>query len=66
MRASFTPRSAPVTPWPRKGSMTPGESYAYTSGSCDSLRRVESTRVIPGCEDVRSAFGVAKCAQTAG
>ena len=57
--ASLTPRSAPFSPFPRNGSMTPGLSYEYTSGSCDSLRRVESTRVIPGCADVRSAFGVA-------
>ena len=38
--------------------MTPGESYEYTSGSSESFRRVEITRVIPGCADVRRAFGV--------
>ena len=59
MSASFTPRSAPLSPFPRKGSITPGESYAYTSGLSDSFRRVEITRVIPGCADVFSAFVVA-------
>lgn len=58
MRASLTPRSAPSGPRPRKGSITPGESYAYTSGSSESLSRVEMACVMPGFADVCSALGV--------
>ena len=59
MSASLTPRSAPLSPRPRKGSMTPGESYEYTSGSTDSFSLVEIARVRPGCAEVRKALAVA-------
>ena len=59
MSASLTPFSAPLSPLPRKGSITPGESNEYTSGDSESLSRVESARVSPGWADVRSALGVA-------
>lgn len=58
IRASLTPRSAPLGPFPRKGNITPGESYEYTNGFSDSFVRVEITRVCPGLDDVRNAFGV--------
>ena len=57
--ANFTPRSAPLSPRPRKGNITPGVSKEYTSGSCDNFNRVERALVNPGCAEVRSAFGVA-------
>lgn len=57
--ASFTPRSAPISPRPRKGNMTPGVSYEYTNGSSESFSRVDKARVIPGSDDVRRALDVA-------
>ena len=59
MSASLTPRSAPFSPRPRNGSITPGESNEYTSGDSESLSRVDSARVSPGWADVRNALGVA-------
>ena len=53
------PRSAPLSPRPRKGSITPGVSKEYTSGSSDSFNRVERAFVSPGWAEVRKAFGVA-------
>ena len=42
IRASLTPLSAPSVPWPKKGSITPGESKAYTRGFNEIFNRVES------------------------
>ncbi len=57
--ANLTPRSAPLSPRPRKGNITPGVSKEYTSGSCDSFNRVERALVSPGWAEVRRALGVA-------
>jgi hypothetical protein len=48
IRASLTPLSAPSTPRPKKGNITPGVSKAYTSGSSETLSLVESACVNPG------------------
>lgn len=41
IKANLTPLSAPLSPWPRKGSITPGVSKAYTSGSIESFNLVD-------------------------
>ena len=58
IRASLTALSAPSTPRPKKGNMTPGVSNAYTRGSSETLSLVESACVNPGWAEVWKAFGV--------
>lgn len=54
--ASRMARSFPMSPLPRKGTITPGVSTEYMRGSVWSFNGVEVVRVRPGRGDVLSAF----------
>ena len=56
VKANLSPRSAPRSPCPRNGTITPGESCTYTSGSSYIFTTPASLRVMPGMELVLKCF----------